>query len=43
LLSVQTDEWRTEAADIEKYLDEYAPRTPAALREQVRSLRARLG
>ena len=43
LLSVQTDEWRAEAADIEKYLDEYAPRTPAALREQVRSLRARLG
>ena len=42
LLSVQTDEWRTEAADIEKYLDEYAPRTPAALREQVTALRARL-
>ena len=43
LLSVQTDEWRTEAADIEKYLDEYAPRTPAALREQVKALRTRLG
>jgi phosphoenolpyruvate carboxykinase (GTP) len=43
LLSVQTDEWRAEAADIEKYLDEYAPRTPAALREQVKALRTRLG
>jgi phosphoenolpyruvate carboxykinase (GTP) len=43
LLSVQTDEWRAEAADIEKYLDEYAPRTPAALREQVTALRTRLG
>jgi phosphoenolpyruvate carboxykinase (GTP) len=42
LLSVQTDEWRAEAADIEKYLDEYAPRTPAALREQVKALRTRL-
>jgi phosphoenolpyruvate carboxykinase (GTP) len=43
LLSVQTDEWRAEATDIEKYLDEYAPRTPAALREQVTALRTRLG
>jgi phosphoenolpyruvate carboxykinase (GTP) len=43
LLSVQADEWRTEAADIEKYLDEYGDRTPAALRAQVQALRARLG
>jgi phosphoenolpyruvate carboxykinase (GTP) len=43
LLSVQADEWRAEAADIEKYLDEYGNRTPTALREQVKALRARLG
>ena len=42
LLSVQAEEWRTEAADIEKYLDEYGSRTPAALRAQVQALRARL-
>ena len=43
LLSVQAEEWRAEAADIEKYLDEYGSRTPAALRAQVQTLRARLG
>ncbi len=43
LLSVQAEEWRAEAADIEKYLDEYGSRTPAALRAQVQALRARLG
>ncbi len=43
LLSVQAEEWRTEAADIEQYLDEYGCRTPAALRAQVQALRARLG
>ena len=43
LLSVQAEEWRDEAADIEKYLDEYGSRTPAALRAQVQALRARLG
>ena len=43
LLSVQAEEWRTEAADIEQYLDEYGTRTPAALRAQAQSLRARLG
>ena len=43
LLSVQAEEWRTEAADIEQYLDEYGSRTPAALRAQVQALRARLG
>ena len=43
LLSVQAEEWRTEAADIAQYLDEYGTRTPAALRAQAQSLRARLG
>jgi phosphoenolpyruvate carboxykinase (GTP) len=43
LLSVQAEEWRAEAADIEKYLVEYGSRTPAALRAQVKALRARLG
>ena len=43
LLSVQAEEWRTEAADIEQYLDEYGTRTPAALRAQAQALRARLG
>jgi phosphoenolpyruvate carboxykinase (GTP) len=43
LLSVQAEEWRAEAADIEKYLDEYGSRTPAGLRAQVQALRARLG
>ena len=43
LLSVQSEEWRAEAADIEKHFDEYGSRTPAALRAQVQALRARLG
>ena len=43
LLSVQAEEWHTEAADIEQYLDEYGTRTPAALRAQAQALRARLG
>ena len=43
LLSVQAEEWRAEAADIEKHFDEYGSRTPAALRAQVQALRARLG
>ena len=43
LLSVQAEEWRTEAADIEQYLDEYGTRTPAPLRAQAQALRARLG
>ena len=43
LLSVQAEEWRTEAADIEQYLDEYGTRTPTALRAQAQALRARLG
>ena len=43
LLSVKADEWRAEAADIEKYLEEYGSRTPAALRDEVKALRARLG
>jgi phosphoenolpyruvate carboxykinase (GTP) len=43
LLSVQAEEWRAEATDIEKYLGEYGSRTPAALRAQVQALRARLG
>ena len=43
LLSVQAEEWRAEAADIEKHFEEYGSRTPAALRAQVQALRARLG
>ena len=43
LLSVHAEEWRAEAADIEKHFDEYGSRTPAALRAQVQALRARLG
>ena len=43
LLSVHAEEWRAEAADIEKHFEEYGNRTPAALRAQVQALRARLG
>jgi phosphoenolpyruvate carboxykinase (GTP) len=43
LLSVHAEEWRAEAADIEKHFEEYGSRTPAALRAQVQALRARLG
>jgi phosphoenolpyruvate carboxykinase (GTP) len=43
LLSVNAEEWRAEAADMEKYLEEFAARTPAALRAEVKALQQRLG
>ena len=43
LLSVNAEEWRSEAADLEKYLDEFAARTPQALRAEVKALQQRLG
>jgi phosphoenolpyruvate carboxykinase (GTP) len=43
LLSVNAEEWRAEAADMEKYLDEFAARTPQALRAEVKALQQRLG
>jgi len=43
LLSVKADEWRAEAADMDKYFDEFGARTPAALRAEVRALQQRLG
>jgi phosphoenolpyruvate carboxykinase (GTP) len=43
LLSVKADEWRAEAADLDKYLDEFGHRTPAQLRAEVRALQQRLG
>jgi phosphoenolpyruvate carboxykinase (GTP) len=43
LLSVNNDEWRAEAADMDKYLDEFGSRTPEALRAQVKALQQRLG
>jgi phosphoenolpyruvate carboxykinase (GTP) len=42
-LSVNAEEWRSEAADLEKYLDEFAARTPQALRAEVKALQQRLG
>ena len=43
LLSINNDEWRAEAADMDKYLDEFGSRTPEALRAQVKALQQRLG
>jgi phosphoenolpyruvate carboxykinase (GTP) len=43
LLSVKAEEWRAEAADMDKYFDEFGARTPAALRAEVRALQQRLG
>jgi phosphoenolpyruvate carboxykinase (GTP) len=43
LLSVRAEEWRAEAADMDKYLDEFGDRTPAALRAEVKALQQRLG
>jgi phosphoenolpyruvate carboxykinase (GTP) len=43
LLSIKADEWRAEAADMAKYLDEFGARTPAQLRAQVAALQQRLG
>ena len=42
LLSVDASEWRTEAADMGKYMDEFGARTPAALRAEVQALQQRL-
>ena len=42
LLSVDATEWRAEAADMGKYMDEFGTRTPAALRAEVRALQQRL-
>ena len=43
LLSVDATEWRAEAGDMGKYLDEFGTRTPAALRAEVQALQQRLG
>ena len=43
LLSIKADEWRAEAADMAKYLDEFGARTPAQLRAQIAALQQRLG
>jgi len=42
LLSVDREQWRQEAADIGKYLQEYGSRTPAALQAELTKLQARL-
>ena len=42
LLSVDAREWRTEAADMGRYMDEFGARTPAALRAEVQALQQRL-
>ena len=42
LLTVNTEEWRTEAADMATYIEEFGVRTPEALREQVQALQSRL-
>ena len=42
LLSVNSDEWRAEAADMDQYLNEFGDRTPVQLRAEVAALRTRL-
>jgi phosphoenolpyruvate carboxykinase (GTP) len=42
LLSINTDQWRTEVTQIGEYLDEFGTRTPAALREQLSDVQKRL-
>ena len=42
LLTVNIEEWRTEAADMATYIEEFGVRTPEALREQVQALQSRL-
>jgi phosphoenolpyruvate carboxykinase (GTP) len=42
LLSVDRAEWRQEAADMGKYLQEYGSRVPAALQAELTKLQARL-
>ena len=43
LLSVDPAAWHREIDDIGRYLGEYGDRTPAALHEQVRRVKAALG
>jgi len=43
LLSVRPEEWRTEAADIGKFFEQFGARTPAALWAEVKALQKRLG
>jgi phosphoenolpyruvate carboxykinase (GTP) len=43
LLSVNAEEWRAEAADMDGYFNEFGDRTPAALRAEVAALKSRLG
>jgi phosphoenolpyruvate carboxykinase (GTP) len=43
LLSVDRDEWRREADDQEKFLNGFGDRLPAEMREELATLRARLG
>jgi phosphoenolpyruvate carboxykinase (GTP) len=43
LLSVDRDEWRREADDQEKFLNGFGDRLPAEIREELATLRARLG
>ncbi|MCX8032980.1 MAG: phosphoenolpyruvate carboxykinase (GTP) [Thermoleophilia bacterium] len=42
LLSVDVEEWKEEAARLEKFFDQFGDRLPAALRDQLAGLRARL-
>jgi phosphoenolpyruvate carboxykinase (GTP) len=42
LLSVNTEEWRAEAVDMDQYLNEFGDRTPVQLRAEVAALRTRL-
>jgi hypothetical protein len=39
---VDIDAWRTEAAELDKDLDAYGSRTPAALRAELAALKQRL-
>ena len=42
LLSVNAEEWRAEAIDMDQYLNEFGDRTPVQLRAEVAALRTRL-
>ena len=42
LLSVNAEEWRAEAVDMDQYLNEFGDRTPVQLRAEVAALRTRL-
>jgi len=43
ILSVNPEAWRSEAAAMGEYLDEFGARAPAALRQQLQGLQQRLG